>query len=295
MRLRFLRRTPPSCIHLDEATLLGLATGTGGADVEEAAAHLATCAPCTTRFTAVDPLASLFSDLEPPASEAPAAVFRLAERPAVRRRWTLPTASLALAAVTAALLLTAHVTPAGAPASAPPTARITALASAVVTASRSGDPVQLRRALAALDDTVRRLAGSEADSAAVVAALQNARSLLLGLPAVETAAALADVDAALLRRGAVEPTDRPCGSVGARQCGGAVAPSPGPAEVIPAPAEETPSPADTPGSSPDPSRLSGADPAGSTPTPSSSPSPTPDSTSASSNAQDSPDPTPTPS
>ena len=295
MRLRFLRRTP-SPIHLDEATLLALSTGTANAHIEEAAAHLVGCAACTARFSAVDPLATLFSDLEPRASEAPAAIFRLAERPRVRRRWGLPVASFALAGVTAATLLIAHATSPGAPASAP-AARISTLASAVLTASRSGDPVELRRALAALDDAVRRLRTSDADRAAVVAALQDARSVLQGLPADEAAAVLADVDAALPREGAVGATDPPCGSVGAGACQATGAPLPGSVEETPnaedhtpTSAEPTPSPADTPGPSPDPAGPSGANPEGSTPTPTGSPDPTP----VSSDQQASPDPSPTP-
>jgi hypothetical protein len=292
MRLRFLRRTPPSSIHLDEATLVGLATGAAAADVEEAAAHLATCAPCTTRFTALDPLATLFDDVQPPATRAPAAVFRLVERPAVRRRWTLPAASLALAAASAAVLLAAHVTPPGAPVSSPHADRISALAGAVLTASHSGDPVELRRALAALDDAVRRLASSEADRAAIVAALQNARAALLGLPADEAAAALADVDAALPREGAVKPTDPPCGSEVLGPCAGPAETS-GPSGVTPVGADETPTPSATPGPSPEPAEPSGASSV-SSPAPAPSPSVQPDPTPASSTTENSASPSPAP-
>ena len=292
MRLRFLRHTP-SPLHLDEATLHALSTGMASAHIEEAAAHLVECAACTARFSAADPLATLFSDLEPRASEAPAAIFRLAERPRVRRRWGLPVASFAIAGVTAATLLIAHATAPGAPAPAP-AARISTLASAVLTASRSGDPVELRRALAALDDAVRRLRSSDADRAAVVAALQDARSVLQGLPADKAAAVLADVDAALPQEGAVAATDPPCGSVGAGACQATGAPLRGSVEQTPTPAELTPSPADTSGPSPDPGGPSGASSEGSTPTPTASPDPMPDPTPVSSDQQASANPSPTP-
>jgi hypothetical protein len=185
--------------------------------------------------------------------------------------------ALAVAAVLA--VVAGHGAPGGTPAT-PPAARLAGFTRAVLTASHAGGSgYEVRHALASLDAAVRSLSGVEPDRAAIIAELAAARSALLGLPAGETSPVLEDIDEALRREEAPQPTAVPIGSpsVTSPEEPGQSSPTPSSAtqpppqfhegEVgVPAPPLQTEAP--VPSATPEPSEAS--------PSPASSPTASPD-------------------
>jgi hypothetical protein len=174
--------------------------------------------------------------------------------------------ALAVAAVLA--VVAGHSAPGGTPATPPPAARLAGFTRAVLTASHAGGSgVEARHALASLDAAVRSLSGVEPDRAAIIAELAAARSALLGLPAEETSPVLEDIDEALRREEAPQPTALPIGSpsVTSPEEPGQSSPTPSSATQPPPQSQEgevgTPAPplqteAPVPSATPEPSEAS---------------------------------------
>lgn len=201
--------------HLCDATLRALAVGESAPAIRDRASeHLAGCAMCRTRLSAVDPLETLFADVPAPA-RVPAIPL-----PPVRRPWSLPAVTLSpprhrLAAgfAVGALAVAGIATVVGRGAGVSGDGQAQQLASVrgrIQTASEKRDVAMVRQELGSLTSTARSLDKGAATQPSVLGQLMAAHEQVAKLaPSPARAQALGAVDSAIALGGETPPPDPP--------------------------------------------------------------------------------------